>query len=139
VTVSLLHLVARDMRPAHSSISRPPPTLVSCIFFFSPRQLYPSDLVHRLIPLLTFTTTSLLRCPTLFTACHHLVLLLISTTTSLLRHHLLSTTAPVGIWVPNHGRRSNSRGKGDVRIAGLAEDFPITKLLAFDFLMELYF
>jgi hypothetical protein len=94
---------------------------------------------HRLIPLLTFATTSLLRCPTLFATCHHLVLLLTSTTTSLLRYHLLSTTAPVGIWVPNHGGRSNSKGKGDVRIAGLAEDFPITKLLAFDFLMELYF
>jgi hypothetical protein len=106
VLVLILVMVSRrstrDMRPAHSSISRPTPTLVSCIFFFSPRQLYLSDLVHRLIPLLTFATTSLLRCPTLFTTCHHLVLLLTSTTTSLLRHHLLSTTAPVGIWVPNH-------------------------------------
>jgi hypothetical protein len=76
VLVLILVMVSRrstrDMRPAHSSISRPPPTLVSCIFFFSPRQLYLSDLVHRLIPLLTFATTSLLRCPTLFTTCHHL-------------------------------------------------------------------
>jgi hypothetical protein len=76
VLVLILVMVSRrstrDMRPAHSSISRPTPTLVSCIFFFSPRQLYLSDLVHRLIPLLTFATTSLLRCPTLFTTCHHL-------------------------------------------------------------------
>jgi hypothetical protein len=54
VLVLILVMVSRrstrDMRPAHSSISRPPPTLVSCIFFFSPRQLYPSDLVHHLPP-----------------------------------------------------------------------------------------